>query len=300
MRAGLRLSGLVAAGTLLGSAGYAAAGPASALADGGTHVCSGTPTAPGVLAGSFDNVAVDGVCFVNSGSALVHGNLTVRQGGALLAVFARNDQTGHGSSSLTVRGDLNVESHGTLLLGCFATSFPCLDDPNQSSPTLNSHSQVDGNLTSVDPLGVILHDTRVGGNITERSGGGGLDCNPKGVFAAFQSPVYSDYEDSSVGGNVSISHLTSCWLGVARVYVGGSLRFVDDRLADPDAIEILANHIEHNLTCTGNTTVWDSAELTNNLYPRVLERNHVEGDRSGQCVLSSPAKQGGKPGPGKF
>jgi hypothetical protein len=300
MKAGLRLGGLVAAGTLLGGVGYAAGGPASALADGGTHVCSGTPTAPGVLAGSFDNVAVTGVCFVNSGSASVHGNLTVRNGGALLAVFALNDQTGHGSSSLTVWGNVNVESDATLLLGCFATSFACLDDPNQTSPTLNSHSHIAGNLTSGDPLGVILHDVRVDGNITEHGGGGGLNCNPSGVFAAFQSPVYSDYEDSSVGGTVSISHLTSCWLGVARVDVGGSLRFVDDSLADPDAIEILANHVERNLTCTGNTTVWDSADLTNNLYPRILERNDVEGERSGQCVLSSPATQGGNPGPGKF
>jgi hypothetical protein len=300
MVAGVRLSGLVAAAALLGGAGYAAGAPATAMAAGSTHVCTGTPSAPGVLAGSFDNVSVTGICFVNGGAALVHGDVTVHSGAALLAVFAHNDRTGSGSSNLTVRGNVNVESDGTLLMGCFATSFACLDDPNQSNPTLNSHSHVAGNLTSTDPLGVILHDVRVDGNITETGGGGGLNCNPSGVFAAFGSPVYSDYEDSGVGGSLSISHLTSCWLGVARVNIAGSLSFTDNQLADPDAIEILSNFVAHNLSCTGNSTVWDSADKGNNLYPRLLERNHVAGERSGQCVLSSPVKQGGTPGPWKF
>jgi hypothetical protein len=298
MVAGLRLRGLATAAALLGGAGFAA--PATALATGGTHVCTGTPTAPGVLAGSFDNVSVTGVCFVNSGPALVHGNVTVYSGGALLAVFALNARTGTGSSNLTVRGNLKVESDGVLMMGCFATSFACLDDPNQANPTLNSHSHVAGNLTSTDPLGVILHDARVDGNVTETGGGGGLNCNPSGVFAEFGSPVYSDYEDSGVGGSLSISHLTSCWLGVARVNITGSLSFTDDHLADPDAIEILSNFVAHNLSCTGNTSVWDSGDKGNNLYPRLLERNHVAGQRSGQCVLSSPVKQGGTPGPWKF
>jgi hypothetical protein len=63
---------------------------------------------------------------------------------------------------------------------------------------------------------------------------------------------------------------------------------------------VLSNIVAHNLTCTGNTTMWDSADEANNLYPRVLERNHVAGVRSGQCVLSSPVKPGGTPGPWKF
>jgi hypothetical protein len=301
MLIGSKLCGFAAAGALLGGAGFAAAAPTAALASGGsTHVCSGSPSAPGVLAGSYGNVAVSGICFVNSGPAVVHGNLTVRPGGALLAVFAMNDRTGSGSSHLTVTGDVNVDKDGTMLLGCFATSFACLDDPDQNNPTLNSHSHVEGNIVETDPLGVILHDDRVDGNVTEVGGGGGFNCNPKGVFAVFGSPVYSDYEDSGIGGSLSISHLTSCWLGVARVNVYGSLSFADNRLADPDAIEILSNFVAHNLSCTGNTMVWDSADETNNLYPRALERNHVAGQRSGQCVLSSPVKPGGTPGPWKF
>jgi hypothetical protein len=300
MAFGLRLGGLAAAAAMLGGAGYAAAAPATAMAAGGTHVCTGSASSPGVLAGTFDNVSIAGVCFVNGGAALVHGNLTVQHGAALIAVFALNDSTGSGSSNLTVRGDLDVKNGGALLLGCDAATFACLDDPDQNTPTLNSHSHIGGDLTSTAPLGVILHNTRVDGDVTEDGGGGGLTCNPSGIFAAFGSPVYSDYENSSIGGNLTVSHVTSCWMGVIREHVGGSVSLVDNNFADTDAIEILSNVIAENLSCSGNSSVWDSADKSENLYPRMLERNHGAGERSGQCVLSSPVKQGGTPGPWKF
>jgi hypothetical protein len=295
-----RLCGVAATAALLGGAGYAAAAPAPVLA-GGPHVCSGSPTAPGVLAGSFGSVQVVGICFVNGGPAVVHGNLTVTRGSALIAAFALNDLTGSGSSRLTVNGNLTIENGGAALVGCFPTSFPCIDDPNPSSPTLSSPVRVGGNLTSDDPLGVIVHDGSVGGSVTQEGGGGGVNCTPHGVFAAFQSPVYSDYEDSSIGGNLSITNLSSCWLGVARVHIHGSAWFINVQLADPDGTEILANDIDGNLTCTGNSMVWDSAEASmGSIYPRILERNQVAGTRSGQCVLASPRKPGGALGPGKF
>jgi hypothetical protein len=278
-----------------------AVGSASvADAAGGTYTCSGTATSPGVLAGAHGSVDVTGVCFVDAGPAVVHGTLTIARHGALLAVFARDDATGHGISGLTVDGDVSITKGGTALLGCFATSFACLDDPHQHHPTLDSHDVIHGNIVEVDPLGVILHDVSVKGNVTEDGGGGGLTCNPKGVFAQFQSPVYSDYEDSTIGGSLSITHLTSCWLGIARVHIHGDTTVANDRLDDPDAIEILANDIDGNLACSGDTMTWDSADLTNNLFPRELERNQVTGERSGQCVLASPRHPGGKPGPGKF
>jgi hypothetical protein len=295
-----RLCGVAAAAAMLGGAGYSAAAPMPALA-GGPYVCSGSPTAPGVLAGSFGSVEVVGLCAVNGGAAVVHGNLTVTRGAALVAAFGLNDVTGQGSSHLTVDGNLNIENGGAALLGCFPTSFPCIDDPNPSSPTLSSHVRIGGNLTSDDPLGVIVHDGSVAGNVTEEGGGGGVNCTPQGIFAVFQSPVYSDYEDSSIGGSLSITGLSSCWLGAARVHVHGSAWFINVQLADPDGVEILANDIDGNLTCTGNSMVWDSAEAGfGSLYPRILERNQVAGTRSGQCVLASPRKLGGKLGPGKF
>jgi hypothetical protein len=147
---------------------------------------------------------------------------------------------------------------------------------------------------------VIVHNVRIGEDVTSSGGGGGVNCNPSGIFVQFGSPVFSAYEDSWVGGDVHISGMRSCWLGVNRVHVARDVIITHNQLADPDAVEILSNHIGEDLVCQQNSAVWDSAEIGANLYPRQPEPNTVHGDRKGQCVLASPATQGGPPGPGPF
>lgn len=75
---------------------------------------------------------------------------------------------------------------------------------------------------------------------------------------------------------------------------GGNVVVVNNNLADPDAVEILDNTITGNLVCQHNSMVWDSAELTQALFPRLPEPNTVDGKRVGQCVTASP------PGSGPF
>jgi len=305
----LLVSGLTI-GLLAMSAGSALAGGDERSGYGpppGRHTCTGTPEAPGVLAGVYwGNVSVEGSCVVNSGEAVIHGDLTVRSGSVLLAVFALNDKTGSGHSSLQVKGDLRVKDGATMLLGCDPQSFPCIDDPfktNKTQPTLSSASSVWGNLSEHKPLGVVVHNTTIGGNVKEIGGGGGLSCKPSGAFAAFESPVYSDYEDSTVKGNLDVIGLNSCWLGVARVKVGGDVHMIHNQLADPDAIEIISNHISGDLLCKKNSQVWNSidiSEVEGELYPRLAAPNTVSGHRIGQCVLASPATKGGPLGPGPF
>jgi hypothetical protein len=256
----------------------------------GPTTCSGTATAPGTLAGTISgNVQVSGVCFVDAGPLVVNGNLTVEAGAALIAAF------GQAGSDVTVNGNLEVKSGATALIGCNPVSSPCFDDP-----TLTVTVAVTGNMISSQALGVVVHNTTIGGNVEQHGGGGGFNCDPSGVFAAFGSPVFSTYEDSSVGGNFDISNVTSCWLGTARVDIGGNASFVSNQLADPDAIEIVLNHIHGNLSCQGNSMVWDSGDLTEGLFPRTPQPNTVDGKRSGQCVLSSPLSPGGPLGPGAF
>jgi len=292
----------------LAATGFAAlaAAPVGAA---GTDTCSGSlgdfPAHVGVLSGIHSgNVVINGACAVNAGPTEVKGDLTVLPGSVLLAAFGEtNFQPGSPASTLTVDGSLSVRSGGTLLLGCFATSFPCFDDPMtgpDNSPTLNSPATVGGNLTSNEPLGVIVHDGTIGGNVGESGGGGGLTCDPVGAFAAFGSPAYSDYEDSSVGGWMAIRGLTSCWLGVARVHIGQSLTVTNDQLLDPDAIELLSNTIGGDLSCFGNRMVWDSADLTNDLYPRVWLPNTVGGTRHGQCEKAPSIEKPGGVSPGAF
>ncbi len=102
---------------------------------------------------------------------------------------------------------------------------------------------------------MIVHDSSIGGDAVQSGGGGGLSCAPSGVFANFGSPVYSDYEDSTIGGNLRVTGLNTCWFGALRVTVGGSATFSDNTFADPDAMETLTNTIAGNLICSGNDPV---------------------------------------------
>lgn len=267
------------------------------------YTCSGTLGNPGVLAGDYyGDVEVSGVCAVDAGQATVHGSLIVARGGALLAAFGLNHRTGQGGSALTVTGNLRVRTGGTALVGCLPTSFPCIDDPNPNDPTLSSADRVGRNIIVRDALGVVVHDTTIGGDVSQIGGGGGFTCVPEGIFAAFGSPVYSTYEDSTVGGSLSMIGLHSCWAGTARVNIAGNATYLGIKLADRDGIEIVSNHIDGNLTCRDNSMVWDSGEIPQNgaLFPRRPQPNSVEGTRSGQCVYSSPTTEGGPLGTTPF
>jgi hypothetical protein len=299
----------VAAGALL-AGGAVTAGAA------GPHVCTGTLHKPGVLKGNYPHgVVVKGACAVKAGKARVIGTVTVTKGSVLAAAYGRHH------ASLTVIGNLLVDRGATVVLGCKVnpngSGFACIDDPNPKHPTLTSHATISGNIVARSPLAVIVHNSSIAGNINQSGGGGGLSCAPAktGPFALFKSPVYSDYEDSSVRGSVTISNVSSCWLGLVRDGIRKSLTVTGNQMGDPDAIEILANHIRNNLACRrnghpasasppGDQPVWDSADLPTNppgvLYPRIAQPNTVGGKRSGQCVLASPATQGGPLGPGPF
>jgi hypothetical protein len=272
----------------------------------GTDTCTGSlndfPNHVGVLSGVHNgNVQISGACAVVAGPTEVKGNLTITAGSVLLAVFGEtNFEPGSPASTLTVDGSVSVQSGAAALLGCDATSSPCFDDPSAEHPTLNSPVHIGGSLTSTEALGTIVHDATIGGNVSQTGGGGGFTCEPRGGFAAFGSPVFSAYEDSTVAGWVNISNVTSCWLGVARVHIGQSLTVNNNQLADPDAIEIVLNTIEGNLSCSGNSMAWDSGETSNDLFPRVWQPNSVGGTRSGQCEKAPNLERPGGPSPGPF
>ena len=301
-------AGLALAIMAAGAGVSAAAGP---------RTCSGTLQKPGVLKGTAPKgVVVKGVCAVSAGKARVIGTLSVRSGGVLEAAF------GLGHSSLTVTGNLVVGPGAVALLGCKAnpngSGLPCIDDPNPKAPTLTSRTRVSGNLVENAPLGVIVHNSSVGGNLIESGGGGGVSqlmcpTPTSGAFAALMFPVYSDIEDTTVGGNLIVRNLVSCYLGIARNKVRGNMTLSDNLTGDPDGIEVLANHISRNLSCSGNRhpsgsppgaePVWDNAESVPGgpYFPRTApQTNVVHGKRTGQCRLASPTAKGGKRGPGKF
>jgi hypothetical protein len=272
----------------------------------GTSTCTGTVTSPGTLAGTYaGNVTVTGVCFVDAGPATVRGNLMITPGSAVVAAF------GTGNSRLSVGGNLLVKNGATLIMGCEPFFFTCLDDP---ANTLTSTGTVHGNLIGSQALALVVHASTVGNNIVESAGGPGQNCatpasSPSNTpslelwAALVGSAPYSGFEDMTIGNNVIVNNLATCWLGTNRLHIGNSLTLVNNQLADPDGIEILANHISHNIICQGNSFVWNSSEASfgqPGLFPRTPQPNTVDGKRIGQCVLASPTTPGGPLGPGPF
>jgi len=234
---------LVATVGLLGGAHGAGA---SADATSTPFTCDGTVQAPGTVgAGTYSSLEVTGVCDISSGAVHVVGDVVVAPGAALVSAFS--------TGSLQVGGDLTAGAGSSLVLGCDAAHFVCLDDP--TSPTATSSTDVAGDLVATDPLGVVIHRSVVAGDLAVEGGGGGVACSPSPstVFGSLPGDggvVYSDLEDLTIGQNLRVTGLGSCWLGALRLSVGGSATFADDTFADPDADEILNNQVAGNLLCT--------------------------------------------------
>jgi hypothetical protein len=245
------------------------------------HTCSGSSDNPGVLSGTYStNVVVSGIC-VTGGPTTVAGNVFLQGGATLVA------------DDFTATGNVQVGRGATLVGG------PTEEGDESGTPPPPSF-HVGGNLIARQPLGVVLHGSDIAGNVVETGGGGGFTCDPSGIFVAFDSPVFSVIgEGSHVGGNVTVSGLTSCWLGLTHSRIDGNVHMLHNQLADPDAIEILDNDIGGNIVCQQNSMMWDSADITEELYPRLWEPNRVSGIRVGQCVVA-PALTPGGTSPGAF
>jgi hypothetical protein len=65
-------------------------------------------------------------------------------------------------------------------------------------------------------------------------------------------PQYTDFEDNSIGGNLSIVGMQTCWLGSLRNEVRGSATFVNDQSSDPDGTEIANNLVQQSMVCLNN------------------------------------------------
>ena len=184
-------------------------------------------------------------------------------------------------------GNVKVETGATLGLGCEPDYFTCSDDP---TGTLSPEDHIGGNLVSAGALGVVLHAVLIAKNVTQTGGGGGVNCATQstGFFSTFpyEPVVYSDYEDNTIGGNLRVSGLQSCWIGIIRNNVHGNMTDHANTFADPDANEAIQNTVGTNISCTGNTPqvqFGDSGGIP----------NHVAGKATGECAFT--LKSGGTP-----
>ncbi len=219
-----------------------------------------------IAAGTYASLRIAGICTLDAGDVHVKGDVTITGTGGLNAGF--------GGSNITVAGDLIVKSNGLLVLGCEPEAFICFNDPDQTNGTLSTNDRIAGSLLATRGLLVVVHHSHLGA-VIQSSGGGGVTCSvfPLGPDGP---PAYTDYEDNVIRGNASVVGLRTCWSGFIRNWVGGSVTYTDNVLADPDANEVVTNVIRHNLVCTANSPkvqVGDSGGSP----------NKVGGHALGQC-----------------
>ena len=290
----------VAAAALVGTVAILASSGV-AMADGHDHggdhalVCRGGDVSPG----SYDALVVAGPCFIPSGTVKVEGNLVIRPGALLDATtpesFLASTPTAGLPGTLKVGGNLFVQRGAVLILGCgFSLTFGHLT--LCSGSTLQT-DRVDGNITTVGALAVVVHEVTVEGNISIIGGGGGpaiADLSgrsettpgcylvhgptPWSMDPVFSHlPVYSTVEGASIGGNLVMIGIQTCWLGATVNQVGGNVIALRNQTGDPDGNEIAGNAVGGNMVCFDNSP---AAQIGDSQQPP----NRVAGRALGECA----------------
>ncbi|MGH9291796.1 MAG: hypothetical protein ACRDZ6_03325 [Acidimicrobiales bacterium] len=198
-----------------------------------------------------------------AGTVNVRGDLTVARGALLDAVAPASGGIGAAlPGTVNVTGNIRVRPGAVLALGCGPDSC--------KSPLGSTDDHVGGSITGFGALAVLVHSTTIGGNLSLLGGGGGPtvegapatnaclgSTTPPAPWSQDPNlahiPVYSDLEDNSIGGNMTVYGLQSCYFGALRNVVRGSAVFANNSMGDIDANEDVSNTIERNLACFNNT-----------------------------------------------
>jgi hypothetical protein len=224
----------------------------------GAAVHHGNVTCHGgtIHTGTYRSLRIAGFCSLPNS-----GNVTVRHGVVVTRTGLFNAAT---PVKLVVWGNVTVKHRGIAAIGC---------SPDVGCKELGS-DVIHGSVHAFRAWATIIHATTVGGSVTIRGGGRTMDCTKAAPFGA---PFYSVVEDSTVGGNLVIRRLHSCWLGVIRNNVGGSVRLIGNRFGDTDAMEIVTNHVSGNLACFNNNPVAQVGDSGG-------APNVVLGQKRGECA----------------
>jgi hypothetical protein len=242
---------LLLVATVAAALAFTTSAGASTLPQFGATTCSGGT----IHSGSYASLHVTGICTLgNKAYVVVRGNLVVGHHGGLNAITM-----GH----IGVWDDMIVRSGGIVGLGC-SPAAGC---------SATTHDHIQGDVLASAPLAMIFHSNRIDGRILVAAGGGGVNCNN----VLFGGPAFSTFEDNRVGGNVTVRWMRSCWFGLFRNQVGGTVRVLHNTFADPDATEIQTNTIAGDLICYANSPAPQQGDSGGN-------PNVVGGSKLGQCA----------------
>ena len=278
---------------------------ANAAAADPSLVCTGGS----IPSGTYSSILVTGRCSVPAGLVSVDGDLRVAPGALLDAMTPAGFPIAPANlpGIVQVGGNLMVGRGAILILGCDLAILCSPGNSTYPAPGLypgspigfsNPGDIVAGNIVSTGGLAVIVHSVKIGGNASLLGGGGGPTqlsggpgsgaCFNPALFPplwnetvlaqnpGFPIPVYSDFEENSIGGSLTIKGLQSCWTGALRNKIGGNLIDLNNTWGDPDADEVLGNLVSGNIICFGNNAAVQFGDSGG-------ASNVVSGQALGQC-----------------
>lgn len=249
MKKSLKIAAAAAGAAALVLSGTAVATAQSA----GATVCAGG----WITSGSYPGLKITGSCKVHAGAkVVVNGNLVVKAGAKFDA------QT---DSQVIVNGDAIAGPGSFFGLGC-TFAHPC-DNGNPPRDGM-THDYVKGSIKLNGVFDAAINGNTVGASIISNGGGAGLDT-PN--FVPFS------IKDNVVDGSIYVSNLNTVWFGIIRTQVGRSVVLNNINLSDPDGNEIVTNHINGNLSCTGLSPAPQVGDSEGEL-------NFVGKVASGQCA----------------
>lgn len=246
------LVGVAALSLVLFGTSTAHAASAS-TAEYGNVTCTGGAIAPG----TYLSLRVTGICAIPDGLVTVNGGLTVAQNAVL---FAASE-----TATVIIKGNAFVARNGIFVFGC-SPAFGCVN---------TTHNRINGNVEANAPLALIFHSNVIRGRVLMSNGGGGVNCDPNPNLQG--NPNYTTFEDNIINGNVSVYNYQSCWFGLIRDQIHGTVTLRNNTLADPDAMEVVTNTIYGNLACSNNSPAPQVGDSGGN-------PNIVKGKKTGQCA----------------
>ena len=217
LRLFLAIFAVAAVGIVVGGAAGGAPKP---------QVCGGNQT---LNPGMYGNLQINGMCRLPPAGTVFASRILIMPGGMLDATRG---------ADLGVLYGITIQSTGSLSIGC---EF----DPSCGVATII------GGINADRPTDVIIHNSFIQGNVAINGGGGGTagSCSRSDPLAGVP---YSDIEDSTIQGNVTVTGYQACWFGMFRNVIPGIVILRDNTLEDPDAMEIADNQIA-TLLCQRNT-----------------------------------------------
>ena len=260
-----------------------------------TYTCTGHHGGI-VPPGTYRSMTITGVCYMPAGTIVVRGNLTVAPGALLDAAATLGDPVASPvlPATVIVGGNVTVGRGAVLVLGC---------SPAGGCEGV-TYDRIGGNLTAIKSQAVLMQAVSIGGSASVIGGGGGVLGGPPksgGCFAApipapwsedpalsqgpNGSPQYTDFEDSTIGGNLTVIGMRTCYLASFRDRVGGSITFAANVTSDPDGMELGSNLVAGNLACFANVPAVQFGDSS-------AAPNMVQGAALGECgfnvVLRDP------------